>query len=133
MRPTLEPLGRCTLLCFALAALLGACASRGGEPEPSRIVVVTPRGATIQGAVLLPEVENERNAPAPLSPEEIKERTSDAHGQFHVSLEDYLWSSDMCYHFRVVGGGFETVTMAVSKDLFPAVLRIEMRRNEPKD
>ncbi len=122
------------VLSIALAALAPGCASgREKAPEPARIVAVTPSGAPIQGAILLPEVENERNAPPLLSPEDIRERTSDARGQFHVDLESYFWSSDGCFHFRVIGGGFETVTMAVSRDLFPPVLRIEMKRNDPRD
>ena len=94
------------------------------------MVVVDALGAPVQGAFLylVAEDENPSAKPEHFTLAELKARTSDAQGMIRAELDDFLWESDHCYHFRVRRSGFEDVTMSVSRDLFPPVLRIEMKR-----
>jgi hypothetical protein len=41
-------------------------------------------------------------------------------------MDDCLWPSDDCYHFRVHRSGYEDSTISVSKDLFPPMLKVEL-------
>jgi hypothetical protein len=115
------------LLPLALAALLGGCGSPPGEPAAARVMVVDTRGAPIQGAFLsaIQEDENPSARPQEYTSGELRAQTSDPQGMIHAGLDDFLWESDHCYHFR--RAGFEEVEMSVSRDLVPPVLRIEMK------
>jgi hypothetical protein len=105
-------------------AVQGAIADVRGTPV--QVLLVDARGTPVQGAFVLPEYENPLSAPQKYDDDEIKAHTSDEQGSVLVMLDDYYWDSDHCYHFRVRRNGFEDVTMAVSKDLYPAVLKIEL-------
>ena len=118
--------------CAAALALATACSAPTGDNAGGRIMVVDARGAPLAGAFLsfMPEEENPSARPTQYTTREIREHTSDAQGMIRVDLEDCLWDSDHSYHFRVRRGGYEDVTMSVSMDLCPPVLRVEMRRVE---
>jgi hypothetical protein len=122
--------GMRALLALVLVALAPACSSTPGAAEGGRMAVVDSLGAPVQGAFLyaMPEDENPPARPEKYTSAERKARTSDAQGMLRAELDDFLWESDHCYHFRVRRSGFEDVTMSVSRDLFPPVLRIEMKR-----
>ncbi len=91
-------------------------------------MLVDELGAPIPGAIVVPEEEDEGHpVPRFLATAESAGQTSDAQGMFHVGLDDFLWNDDGCYHFRVHKIGFGDVTMTVSKDLFPQVLRITLK------
>lgn len=57
---------------------------------------------------------------------------SDAQGLVHADLDQYLWESDGCYHFRVRRGGYKNIEMSVSRDLFPQVLKISLEAATPE-
>jgi hypothetical protein len=121
------------LFCAALVALVSACSSEPSASAGTRILVVDGSGAPIRGAflVLLPEVEDPSSRLPKYTSAELGELTSDQQGMIHAELDDCLWDSDRCYHFRIRRGGFEDVEMTVSRDLMPPVLRIEMKRPAP--
>jgi hypothetical protein len=116
-----------TLLSVTLAALLSSCNLGAPSKDNPRIVVVDHSGNPVSGAVVLPENEDARDSRENLTEYEIAARTSDAAGMIRASLDDYYWESDSCYHFRVRRAGFESFEIAVSKELMPPVLRIELR------
>jgi hypothetical protein len=122
------PSGRLRALAsVGLAMLACACTSPSTPVAAGRIVLVDGLGAPVQGAVVLPEEENQRgSSPKLWSHSDIEERTSDSQGIVHIGLESYLWDSDACYHFRILRTGFEDVTMSVSRELFPPQLRITL-------
>ena len=111
--------------------LASACASTGGAKPEGRIMIVGALGVPVQGAIVVPDSSDDmtgdqgagRRLP---SQGEIDARTSDAQGIIHADLDQYLWDSDGCYHFRIRRFGFEDVTMAVSRDLFPQMLTINL-------
>ena len=115
------------LLSIALAALLSSCGILSPAQVNPRIVVVDRSGNPVAGAVVLPENEDAKDTRETLTDFEIAARTSNAQGMIHTGLEDYFWDSDSCYHFRVHRDGFEDSEIAVSKELLPAVLKIELR------
>jgi len=118
------------LLFAALAVLMSACSSMREEKPVARIIVVNEQGLPLQGAVIMPETEEHHSAEVrKLTVEEVQARTSDAQGLVYADLELYFWDSDGCYHVRVHRSGFRDETMAVSKDLFPPLLRITMEAN----
>jgi hypothetical protein len=94
-------------------------------------MVVDMHGAPIQGAVLVPEEEYTSNTSPGYSDKELEALASNAKGIISFHLDDCLWDSDGCYHFRIHRPGFEDVAMSVSKDLFPPVLRIELKAKAP--
>jgi hypothetical protein len=109
-----------------LLALAAGCRSGVDPDQLGRILVVNSRGVPIAGATVVPYDENEVRR-AELTPEDLKAFTTDQHGTVTVLLEPYLWTEDGCYHFRVRRPGFEAATETVSRDLFPAQLRIELK------
>jgi hypothetical protein len=111
------------LLVLALAA---GCRTSSDPDLLGRILVVNSRGVPIPGATVVPYEESESRQ-APLTKEDLKPLTTDTHGIVSVLLESYYWTEDGCYHFRVQRAGFDTATESVSKDLFPAQLRIELK------
>ncbi len=121
-----------TAVAGALALLVGACNSSSGANAGGRIVVVDGSGAPVAGAllILMPEDENQSSTPLGHTTAELRELTSDSQGVIHAQLDDCLWDSDGCYHFRVRRYGYDDVTMSVSKDLFPPVLRVELKPRE---
>jgi hypothetical protein len=121
----------CTLISVVLAVLLSACNSKSGANANGRVMVVGTNGVPIQGAILVPEEENPPTATQRYSDAELRERASNAKGIISVELDDCLWDSDGCYHFRIRRNGFEDVAMTVSKELFPPVLRIELKVKSP--
>ena len=118
----------------ALLALVSACSSATHDAGGGPIMVVDAHGAPLPGAflTLLAESENPSARPQTYTSSELKAQTSDTQGMIRADLDDGLWESDHNYHFRVHLRGYEDVTMSVSKDLFPPILRIEMRRLEPE-
>lgn len=120
--------------CVAAALVLLACAcnSDSGSATGGRVTVVDARGAPLAGAflVLVPEDDNGSTRPVSYTSWELRDQTSDAQGVFRASLDDCLWESDGCFHFRVRKDGYEEVAMSVSKDLFPPVLRVELKPRE---
>jgi hypothetical protein len=114
------------VISMVILVLVSGCSSVFGEKEIGRVMLVDGRGTPVQGALVIPEYENPQNAPQDYSKKELEDRTSNAQGMVVVGLDEYYWDTDHCYHFRVRRYGFEDVTMSVSKDLFPAVLKIEL-------
>jgi hypothetical protein len=94
------------------------------------VLVVDAAGAPLADAVVLPDAEYDSPLP-PYTASELKDRSTNAKGTVLVYLDDYYWASDSCYHFRVHRPGYEDETMAVSKDLFPSVMKIDMRPRVP--
>lgn len=90
-------------------------------------MIVDGHGAPVQGATVLPDDSDNRGTSREiLSDEDIQARISDAQGIVHADLDQYFWDLDGCYHFRVHRSGFEDLTMSVSKDLYPSLLRINL-------
>jgi hypothetical protein len=126
-RPARNPWGIVlALVPAALLACLSGCSVVSGAPPDGHILVVDQSGAPLQGAVIYPENEDSSATPG-YFPGELRERTSGAQGTIIVHLEDFLWASDACYHFLISRPGFEDENMTVSRDLFPQVLRVDMR------
>jgi hypothetical protein len=119
------------LVPIVLVMLLSACGSFSGADSKGHILVVDARGAPIQGALVLAEDESQSGSPHHYTDSEIYDRATDAQGNLRVDLDDYYWASDGCYHFHVMKRGYEDETMSVSKDLFPALLKVDMRPREP--
>jgi hypothetical protein len=119
------------LVPLALAALASACSTAPSPKAAGRITLVDGSGAPIQGALVLPEVEFPNSPQRRDTQEEFEARVSDAYGVIRAPLDDYFWESDACYHFRIHKDGFDDVTMAVSRDLYPSVLRIDLRPQAP--
>jgi hypothetical protein len=120
-----------TLVPVLLAIFLSACGSMSAGDSKAHILVVDGRGGPIRGALVLPEDETESGSRHEYTEYEKAERSTDAQGNLRLDLGDYYWASDGCYHFRVTRRGYEAETMAVSKDLFPGVLKVDMRPREP--
>jgi hypothetical protein len=119
------------LVPVILVMLLSACGSFSGADSKGHILVVDARGAPIPGALVLPEDESQSGSPHHYTDSEIYGRATDAQGNLRIDLDDYYWPSDGCYHFRVMRRGYEDETMSVSKDLFPALLKVDMRPRVP--
>ena len=117
------------LISIALAAILSACGVLPSSKVNPRVEVVDRSGAPVQGAIVRPEPEDPRDAETPTRElkSDLAERTTDAQGRIRADLEDYFWGTDSCYHFRVHRDGFEDFEISVSRDLMPAVFRIELR------
>jgi hypothetical protein len=104
------------------------------EKPPGRILLVDGRGAPVPGGIVLPDdAETTAKTSRQLQNDAVDLGwISDAQGIVHADLDQYLWDSDGCYHFRVRRGGYKDVTMSVSKDLFPQVLKISLERASPE-
>jgi hypothetical protein len=113
------------LLALVLSLFVSSCTSPNSIQD--RVMVVESHGLPVQGAVLVPTFEDAKDAPPVLDPYEIRARSSDAHGVFHVDLDDCYWASDGCYHFHISKGGYDDVDMSVSKDLFPPMLKVDLK------
>jgi hypothetical protein len=122
--------GAGALFVAGAALLFSACGSVSNLDPRGQVLVVDAAGAPLADAVVLPDAEYD-TAPPPYSASDLKERSTNEKGSVLVYLDDYYWASDSCYHFRVHKAGYEDETMAVSKDLFPAVLKIDMRPKVP--
>ena len=127
--PLTKPLPRtprsCLLVALVLSLFVASCSSPNSIRD--RVMVVENHGLPVQGAVLVPSDEDSRDAAPVLDPYEIRARSSDAHGIFHVDLDDCYSASDGCYHFRISKEGYDDVEMSVSKDLFPTMLRVDLK------
>ncbi|HZZ18027.1 MAG TPA: hypothetical protein VFE25_01595 [Opitutaceae bacterium] len=115
------------LTALLLVCLVASCKSVPTADELGRVRVVNRHGDPIQYAVLTPDLENTPPAPHAYDDDEIKQRSSDANGVFHIDMDDCIWESDQNYHFRIHRAGYDDFTMAVSKDLFPPMLKVELR------
>jgi hypothetical protein len=121
MRPPL-------ILALALLALLTGCATESGSEIPGCVLVVDTRGNPIRGALLVPEPEDESESTGSHLAAQQKPPAllSDAQGLISVRLDDLLWDSDHCYHFRVQRRGYSDTTSVVAKGLAPSILRVVM-------
>lgn len=118
---------RPVLALCALAAVAG-CATNPAVDSTGRVMVVDTRGQPIAGALVLPDEEDQSTATAAALPvSDVKSVTTDAAGAVVLPLGDYYWTEDSCYHFRVVRRGYDSVIMSVSRELWPPVLRIELK------
>src|ERR1039458_6130413 len=118
---------------IAFLALATACTSTDTAKAVGRIMLVNGLGNPIPGAIVVPEEqENPRAMARRVSDEDKQAWISDEQGIVHADLEQCFSESDGCYHFRIHRGGFEDVTMAVSRDLFPPLLRINLERSEER-
>lgn len=120
--------GARTLAASVLLLAAAACSSMTGGNAGSRVMVVDGSGTPVRGAILVPD--DEYPATSRLrnyTDQELAEHGSDAQGLIVAHLEDCLWDSDGCYHFRIIKKGYEDVTMTVSKALFPPVMRVELK------
>jgi hypothetical protein len=123
----------CALALGLMVVLAPGCSSMHAEKPPGRILLVDGRGMPVQGGVVLPD-DAEANAKTSRQLQNDAEDLgwiSDTQGLVHADLDQYLWDSDGCYHFRVRRGGYKDVEMSVSKDLFPPVLKIPLERATP--
>jgi hypothetical protein len=112
--------------------LVSACGSMSESDPRGQILVVDGAGTPLNGAVVLPDPEYPSSAPPNYTESELKkDHSTNAQGLILVYLDDFYWNTDGCYHIRVHRSGYEDETMAVSKDLFPAVLKIDMRPRVP--
>jgi hypothetical protein len=119
------------LLPAVLGLLVSACGSMSSNDVRGQILVVDARGAPIRNAVVLPDPEFPPAEPTKYSQSELQEHATNAQGLVLVFLDDFYWKADGCYHFRVHQALYEDETMSVSRDLFPAVLKIDLRPKEP--
>jgi hypothetical protein len=119
------------LLAVALLALLAGCASESMREVPGRILVVDTRGNPVRGALLVPEPEDETESTGAhtLAQQQAPRLLSDAQGVISVHLDDLLWDSDHCYHFRIQRQGYKDTTSVVAKALAPSILRVLMEPN----
>jgi hypothetical protein len=115
------------LVAAVTGILVSACGSLSGNDARGQILVVDNLGAPLQGAVVLPDPEFPPSTSPNYTESELKERSTNAQGIVQVYLDDFYWNSDSCYHIRVHRAGFEDEAMTVSRDLLPAVLKIDMR------
>ena len=130
--PSPIPIARRFLAALALGGLAlaaaGGCASNVATGTTGRVMVVDTRGQPIAGALVLPDEEDQSTATAATPPvDDVKSVTTDAAGSVVLPLGDYYWTEDSCYHFRVVRRGYDPVIMSVSRELWPPVLRIELK------
>jgi hypothetical protein len=123
--------GLLAIAAVAAALLVSACSSLSSSEPQGQVLVVDASGTPLQGAVVLPDPEFPPAESPKMTDSELKEHSTNAQGMILVYLDDFFWKSDACYHFRVRRGGYEDETMAVSQDLFPAVLKIDMRLRIP--
>lgn len=128
-------ISRCTptrpIVFLSAMALIAACASGPDKARVAHIMVVDARGAPIPGALVMPELEDDRRAdPRKPTSEDLAERTSDAQGIIHADMRLYYWGSDDCFHFVVTREGYEDATFSVSRELFPPMLKIRMEAVE---
>ena len=123
MRPLLG-----AFLLFALAA----CDSFSTRPN-GRVVVVDHSGTPVEGALVQPVPQDvaDANQIASQAKFEAENWTTNAQGMIHADLEGFYWDSDSCYHFHVHRVGYEDFDIAISKELMPAVYRIELKDRAP--
>jgi hypothetical protein len=115
------------ITALLLVCLVASCKTAPTPDELGRVKVVNRHGVPIQYAVLTPDFESPPVVPHVYDDAELKERSSDAEGVFHVDMDDCIWTSDENYHFRIHRAGYEDSTISVSKDLFPPMLKVELR------
>jgi hypothetical protein len=130
----MSALSRCALralLPVVLGLFVSACGSTSSNDVRGQILVVDARGVPIRNAVVLPDPEYPPAEPPRYSQSDLQERATNAQGLVLVFLDDFYWKSDGCYHFRVHQALYEDETMSVSRDLFPAVLKIDLRPKVP--
>jgi hypothetical protein len=108
---------------------LSACSVFATKPV-NQILVVDENGAPVAGALLLPEDEEQHSVAVSEGREEDYAQTSGPDGMIAAKLDEFLRSDD-CYHFRIHKAGYEDTTTSVSKDLIPALLKVELRPRPP--
>lgn len=123
--------GLCALLPMVLALLVSSCGALSGSDPRGEVIVVGPDGAPLKGAVVIPDPEFDSNAPPKLTDSELEQHATNAQGVVLIYLDDFYWGGDACYHIRVHLAGYEDEAVTVSKDLLPAVLKIDMRPKAP--
>ena len=113
---------------FLLAlALTAGCSTLTGPDPKGQLLLVDSAGMPVAGVAVVPGQESD-NAPAPNYAQlALEKHTSDAQGRLQVDLDEFVWSSDGNYHFLIHRAGYEDFTMTASKDLFPPLLRIELK------
>jgi hypothetical protein len=114
-------------LAVLLVALLCACSTAPTPDELGRVMIVDARGVPLQNGVLTPDLEHPPVVSHVYDDDELKDRASDAHGVFHIDMDDCIWESDECYHFRIHLAGYDDAAMVVSRDLFPPMLKVVMQ------
>jgi hypothetical protein len=114
-------------LALLLVSLVASCKTAPTPDELGRVRVVNRHGEPIPNAVLTPDPESPPAVPHIYDTDELRERASDGNGVFHIDMDDCIWSSDQNYHFRIHRIGYEDSTITVSKDLFPPMLKVELR------
>jgi hypothetical protein len=115
------------VLGLALAALAG-CALNPVAGTMGQVLVVDSRGRPLAGAEVLPDFENPTPRSRYQDEDQMKAGRVNDQGLVTVHLEDFYWSDDNCYHFRVIRGGYVTGVLTVSRDLYPqAPLRVELK------
>ncbi|HEY1793101.1 MAG TPA: hypothetical protein VGG34_09300 [Opitutaceae bacterium] len=115
------------MLSIAAAACLVLAGCAGKETVPDhRILVVDTAGTPLEGAVVYPDSDDSSSQ----TPRYAENHSTDKQGLLVPDLEEFYWDSDGCYHFRVRSPGYEEETVAVSRDLFPFIYRIELRPRE---
>jgi len=113
------------IMAGALMALAPGCGSVPAADVNGHILVVDTGGAPLKGAVIFPDYEYS-SSQRQYSKEDVQAFSTNAQGMVDMSLDDFLWDRDGCYHFRVQRAGYETSTMSVSRDLLPPLLRVTM-------
>jgi hypothetical protein len=115
------------LILLGLVVLVSSCSSGPAPARVAHIMVTDARGAPLSGALLQPEVEDERfgDNRSP-DPQELAERTSDSQGLIYADLQPFYWASDDCIHFVVKRQGYGDASFSVSRDLFPPLIKIRM-------
>jgi hypothetical protein len=121
------------LTSLLLLCLVASCKSVPTPDEIGRVKAVNRHGDPIPLAVLTPDFENPPVVPHVYDDDELKQRASDANGVFHIDMDDCLWASDQNYHFRIHRAGYEDSVISVSKDLFPPMLKVELREKGSED
>lgn len=109
----------------ALLALGSGCGSVSTSDSNAHILVVDASGAPLKGAVIFPDYEYS-SSQRQYTKEDVEAFSTNAQGMVDMSLDDFLWDKDECYHFRVQRVGYETDTMSVSKDLLPPLLKVTL-------
>ena len=113
------------IVAGALLALGAGCGSVSSAELNGHILVVDTSGAPLRGAVIFPDYEYS-SSQRQYSREDVEAFSTNAQGTIDINLDDFLWDTDGCYHFRVQRAGYETDTMSVSKDLLPPLLKVTM-------
>jgi hypothetical protein len=113
-------------LCAAACALT-ACSYFGTPRSKNQILVLDENGRPVADAILLAEDDSHGSGYRNTTQEEDFAPRSGPDGVITADLDEYLWSSDDCYHFSIHKRGFEDTATTVSRELIPQVLKVELR------